>query len=85
MIPARPILAKEQYKMRYDRQCAQLHFNMCKEIEAELDNEQWYKHVPKSAETGQEDKVTKLRNQQVQTNRTDPNDKPDIMIHDNEK
>jgi len=45
----------------------------------------WYKHIPKSVETGQGGKVTVLWNQQVQTDRTIPNNKPDIIIHDNEK
>jgi len=36
-------------------------------------------------ETGQEDNVTILWNQQVQTDRTIPNNKPDIIICDNEK
>jgi len=41
--------------------------------------------VPKSVETSQGDKVTILWNQQVQTDRTVPNNKPDIIIRDNEK
>jgi len=41
--------------------------------------------VPKSVETGQGGKVTILLNQQVQTDRTIPNNKPDIIIRDNEK
>ena len=45
----------------------------------------WYEHVPKSAETSQGGKVTILWNQQVQTDRTIPNNKPDIIIRDNEK
>ena len=45
----------------------------------------WYEHVPKSVETSQEGKVTILWNQQVQTDRTIHNNKPDIIIHDNEK
>ena len=44
-----------------------------------------YEHVPKSVETGQGGKVTTLWNQQVQTDRTIPNNKPDIIIPDNEK
>ena len=36
-------------------------------------------------ETSQGGKVTILWNQQVQTDRTIPNNKPDIIIHDNEK
>ena len=41
--------------------------------------------MPKSVETGQGGKVTILLNQQVQTDRTIPNNKPDIIIRDNEK
>jgi len=44
-----------------------------------------YEHVPKSVETGQRGNVTILWNQQVQTDRTIPNNKPDIIIRDNEK
>jgi len=65
--------------------CAQLHFNICKETGVQLDKKHWYEHVPKSVETSQVGKVTILRNQQVQTDRTIPNNKPDIIIHDNEK
>jgi hypothetical protein len=45
----------------------------------------WYEHVPKSVETSRGVKVTILWNQQVQTDRTIPNNKPDILIRDNEK
>ena len=38
-----------------------------------------------SVETSQGCKVTKLWNQKVQTDRTIPNNKPDIIIRDNEK
>ena len=41
--------------------------------------------MPKSVETSQGGKVTILWNQQVQTDRTIPNNKPDIIIRDNEK
>ena len=44
-----------------------------------------YEHVPKSVETSQGGKVTILWNEQVQTDRTIPNNKPDIIICDNEK
>jgi hypothetical protein len=46
---------------------------------------QWYEHVPKSVETSQGGKVTILWNQQIQTDRTIPNNKPDVIIRDNEK
>jgi hypothetical protein len=45
----------------------------------------WYEHVPKSIGTSQGGKVTILWNQQVQTDRTIPNNKPYIIIRDNEK
>jgi len=41
--------------------------------------------VPKSVEKSQGDKVTILWNQQIQTDRTIPSSKPDIIIRDNEK
>jgi hypothetical protein len=51
----------------------------------ELDNEQWYEHVPKLLETDNEGKVTILWNKPVQTDRTVRKNKPDIIICDNEK
>jgi hypothetical protein len=50
-----------------------------------LDSELWYEHVPKFVETCHEGKVTVLWNKRVQTDRTIPNDKPDIKIRGNEK
>jgi len=41
--------------------------------------------ITKSLETSQAGKVTILCNQHVQTDRTIPNNKPDIIIRDNEK
>jgi hypothetical protein len=48
-------------------------------------NKHVYEHVSKSVEIGQEGNVTILWNQKVQTDRTIPNNKPDIIIRDNEK
>ena len=78
-------MAKEQYMKRHDRVCAQLHFNTRRETEVQLDGKQRYEHVSKSVETSQGGKVTILWNQQSQTDRTVPNNKPDIIICDNEK
>jgi sulfate adenylyltransferase subunit 1 (EFTu-like GTPase family) len=64
---------------------AQIHFNMCKEIGVQLDIKHWYEHVPKSVVTNQVGKVTILWNQQVQIDRTVSNNKPDVIIRDNEK
>jgi len=79
-----PILAKEQYIKRHDV-CAQLHFYICKETGVQVDKKHWYEHVPKSVETSQGGKVTILWNQQVQTDRNIPNNKPDTIIRDSEK
>ena len=65
--------------------CAQLHFSICKETGIQLDKKHWYEHVPKSVEASQGGKVTILWNQQGQTDRTIPNNKPDIIVRDNEK
>jgi hypothetical protein len=45
----------------------------------------WNEHVPKSVETNQRGEKTILWNQQIQTDRTTPNNKPDIIIRDSEK
>jgi hypothetical protein len=80
IISAGPILAKGQYSKRHHRVCTQLHFNICNEIGVKLDSELWYEHAPESLETSQQGKVTILWNQQVQTDRIIPNNKPDIII-----
>jgi len=58
---------------------------MCKQTAGKLDEEPWYEHVPKSVETSRESKVTVLWNQQLQTDRTFPENKSDIIIGENEK
>ena len=50
----------------------------------QLDKKHWYEHAPKSVETSKGGKVAILWNQQVQTDRTISNNKPDIIIRDNE-
>jgi hypothetical protein len=47
--------------------------------------EHWYEHVPKVVETNEEGKVTILWNKQMQTDRTIPNNEPDIIMRDSEK
>jgi hypothetical protein len=85
IISACQILAKEQYVTRHDRVGAQIHFNICEDTGVQLDKKHWYERVTKSVETNQEGKVTILWNQQVQTDRAVPSNKPDIIIQDNEK
>jgi hypothetical protein len=85
IISACPILAKEHYIKRHDRESAQLHFNKCKETGVQLDKKHLYEHVSKSVKTSRGGKVTILWNQQVQTDRTIPNNKQDFVIRDYEK
>jgi len=56
-----------------------------KETGVQLDIKHWYEHVPKSVETSRGGRVTILWNQQIQTDRTVPNNNSDIIICDNEK
>ena len=64
-----------------DRVCAKLLFYTCKEIGVKLGNEHWHDYVPKLVEKSH----TILCNQQVRTDRTIPNNTPDIMIRDNKQ
>jgi hypothetical protein len=50
-----------------------------------LDKKHWYEYVPKLVEKCEGGKVNILWNQQVQTDRTIPNNKPYIINGDNEK
>jgi len=75
----------EEYLKRHDKVSAQIHINICKEIGVQLDKKRWYEHVPNSVVTNQGGKVTILWNKQVQTDRTIPNNKSEIIIRDNEK
>jgi hypothetical protein len=80
-----PHTGKRTVHKKHDSVCAQLHFNICKETGVQLDKKHWYDHVPKLVEPCQGGNVTIPWNQQVQTDRTIPNNKPDIIICDNEK
>jgi len=64
IISVHPVLAKEQYIKRHDRVCAELHFNICKEMGGKLNNKHRYDHVVISVERSPEGKVTVLWNQQ---------------------
>ena len=57
----------------------------CKDIGVKLDNKHLYNHVPKVVKTSHDVKLTILWKQQVQKDRTIPNNKPDIMIRDNKQ
>ena len=50
-----------------------------------LDHEHWYDQALKSVEKIHEGKITILWNQHMRTDRTIPNNKPDITIRDNKQ
>jgi len=41
-----PILAKNEYLMRYDKVCTHLHYSICKALGTET-TDKWYTHMPK--------------------------------------
>jgi len=57
-----PILAKNEYLMRYDNVCAHLHYSICKALDTET-TDKWYTHMPKPVY--EEGDVTVLLNQAV--------------------
>jgi len=61
--------------------------NICKEIggRVQIDIDHWCDHVPEAVETSQEGTITILWNQQVRTDSIIPNNKPDIIIRENNK
>ena len=84
IMSACPILAKEQYIKRHERVCAQLHFIICKETGVQLDKT-LVGTCAKISRIMSRDKVNISWNQQIQTDRTIPNNKPGIIVRDNEK
>jgi hypothetical protein len=64
--------------------CAQVHFNIYKEIALKVENKHWYEHVPKLVVASRESKVNILQNQQLQTDRKIPDSKPDTITHNND-
>lgn len=74
---------KQYIKIHYTV-CAQLHFNICKEIGVKLATQHWYERVGNLVEISHKVKVTILRDRQVKTDKIIPNNKTDIIICDNE-
>jgi len=59
-----PIVAKNEYLMRYDKVCTRLHYSLCKALGFET-TDKWYAHMPKPV--CEEGDVTVLWNQAVHT------------------
>ena len=80
IISACPILAKEQYTKDMLEGVPNYTSTYARKQGYNWTKKHWYEHVPKSVETSKGGKVTILWNQQVQTDRTTPNNKPDVII-----
>jgi hypothetical protein len=65
--------------------CAELHYNTCKEIGVQSENEQRYDPLPKLVERGDEGTVTIEWDQRVKTDTNVPVNKQNILIRDYEK
>jgi hypothetical protein len=85
IISACLMLAKKQYIQRHDRVYAELYCTTCKRIAVTFDKQHWNQRVPKSFERIYDGKITMFWNQQVKTDRSVPNNKPDNIIRDHEK
>jgi hypothetical protein len=78
------VFVKQQYIQRHDRLVLNYTLTHARKWGVKLDKEHWYKYVPKLVGISHEGEVTILRNQQVQTDRAIRNNKPDIIVSDNE-
>ena len=79
------MLAKEQYIKTHDRVCAQLHFNICKKTGVKLDKKKLVRTCAKISRNKSRIKGNSTVGSQIETDRTIPNNKPDVIIRDNEK
>ncbi|XP_072152512.1 uncharacterized protein [Bemisia tabaci] len=79
IISACPILAKKDYIERHDRVCTHLHHNLCKEYNIAVETN-WYEHKPKAITATDDGQTTIIWNVPVRTDRTVPNNRPDIIL-----
>jgi hypothetical protein len=70
-------VAKNEYVIRHDKVCTQLHYSICKTLGTET-TENWYSHIPKPV-CHHED-ITVLWNQGIQTDRVVLANRPNIII-----
>jgi len=77
-----PILAKNEYLIRYDKICTHFHYSICKALGTET-TDKWYTHMPKPVY--EEGDVTVLWNQTVHTDRKRTGNRPDIIIKNNKE
>jgi hypothetical protein len=72
-----PILANNEYVIRHNKVCTNLHYSICKTLSIET-TENWYSHI--HAPVCQHEYITVLWNQGVETDRAVLSNRPDIII-----
>jgi hypothetical protein len=72
-----PILANNEYIIRYYKVCTYHHCSICKTLGIKT-TEDWFSHIPKPV--CQHEDITILWNQRVQTDREVLENRPDIII-----
>ncbi|XP_074609279.1 uncharacterized protein LOC141863586 isoform X3 [Acropora palmata] len=77
-----PELAKSEYLHRRDKAASYLHWNICKELNINVE-EKWYEHEPQTVT--ERDNITILWDMPIQTDREIKANRPDIVIKDKQE
>ena len=82
IVAACPGLAKTEYLHRHNKEATYLHWNICKEMNVDS-NENWYEHEPQTVT--EKDKITMLWNMPIQTDREIKANGPEIIINNKQE
>ncbi|XP_044182725.1 uncharacterized protein LOC122963360, partial [Acropora millepora] len=77
-----PELAKTEYLHRHDKAASYLHWNICKELNINVE-EKWYEHEPQTVT--ERDNITILWDMPIQTDREIKANRPDIVMKDKQE
>ena len=77
-----PELAKTEYLHRHDKAASYLHWNMCKELNINVEDK-WYEHEPQTVT--ERDNITILWDMPIQTDREIKANRPDIVVKDKQE
>ena len=77
-----PELAKTEYLHRHDKAASYLHWNMCKELNINVE-EKWYEHELQTVT--ERDNITILWDMPIQTDHEIKANRPDIVIKDKQE
>ena len=77
-----PELAKTEYQHRHDKAASYLHWNICKELNINVE-EKWYEHERQTVT--EKDNITILWDMPIQTDREIKANRPDIVIKDKQE